>query len=114
MRNRVVGNDFFYGNMELRWKFLHFMFLKQNVYLALSGFVDGGMVTRDYGIDISDVPQEWQYLFPDRKESLHLGTGGGFHIALNQNFIVTVNYGIPLDEQDGPGGALYINLNFLY
>jgi hypothetical protein len=54
------------------------------------------------------------YLFPDRKEGLHLGTGAGFHIALNQNFIITVNYGIPLDEQDGPGGALYINLNFLY
>ena len=114
MRNRVVGNDFLYGNLELRWKFIHFMFLKQNVYLALSGFLDGGMVTRDYDIDISNVPQEWQYLFPNRKEGLHLGTGGGFHFAMNQNFIITFNYGVPLDEQDGPGGALYINLNFLY
>jgi outer membrane protein assembly factor BamA len=114
MRNRVVGEDFLYGNLELRWKFVHFQFLKQNVYLALAGFLDGGMVTWDYAIDISGVPPEWQYLFPDRKENLHLGTGAGFHVALNQNFIVTVNYGIPLDEQDGPGGALYINLNFLY
>jgi outer membrane protein assembly factor BamA len=114
MRNRVVGKDFFYGNLELRWKFVYFQFLKQNVYLALAGFLDGGMVTRDYDINISDVPPEWLYLFPDRKESLHLGTGAGFHIALNQNFIITLNYGIPVDEQDGPGGALYINLNFLY
>lgn len=114
MRNRVVGEDFLYGNLELRWKFVHFQFLKQNVYLAMSGFLDGGMVTRDYDINISDVPQEWLYLFPDRKESLHLGTGAGFHFAMNQNFIITVNYGFPLDEQDGPGGALYINLNFLY
>ena len=114
MRNRVAGKDFLYGNLELRWKFVHFQFIKQNVYLALAGFLDGGMVTRDYGINISDVPQEWTYLFPDRKEGLHMGTGGGFHFAMNQNFIITVNYGIPLDEQDGPGGALYINLNFLY
>jgi outer membrane protein assembly factor BamA len=114
MRNRVVGDDFFYGNLELRWKFIHFQFLKQNVYLALAGFLDGGMVTDDYDIDISAVPQEWMYLFPDRKESLHLGTGGGFHFAMNQNFIITVDYGFPLNEQDGPNGALYINLNFLF
>jgi outer membrane protein assembly factor BamA len=114
MRNRVVGDDFFYGNLELRWKFVHFQFLKQNVYLALAGFLDGGMVTDDYDIDISAVPQEWMYLFPDRKESLHLGTGGGFHFAMNQNFIITVDYGFPLNEQDGPNGALYINLNFLF
>ncbi len=114
MRNRVVGDDFFYGNLELRWKFIHFQFLKQNVYLALAGFLDGGMVTDDYDIDISAVPQEWMYLFPDRKESLHLGTGGGFHFAMNQNFIITVDYGFPLNEQDGQNGALYINLNFLF
>jgi outer membrane protein assembly factor BamA len=114
MRNRVVGDDFFYGNLELRWKFIHFQFLKQNVYLALAGFLDGGLVTDDYDIDISAVPQEWMYLFPDRKESLHLGTGGGFHFAMNQNFIITVDYGFPLNEQDGPNGALYINLNFLF
>lgn len=114
MRNRVVGDDFFYGNLELRWKFIHFQFLKQNVYLALAGFLDGGMVTDDYDIDISSVPQEWMYLFPDRKENLHLGTGAGFHFAMNQNFIITVDYGLPLNEQDGPKGALYINLNFLF
>jgi outer membrane protein assembly factor BamA len=114
MRNRVVGNNFLYGNIELRWKFVHFQFLKQNVYLALAGFMDGGMVTRDDDIDISNVPQDWMYLFPDLKESLHISTGAGFHIALNQNFVITVDYGIPLDEQDGPGGALYINLNFLF
>jgi outer membrane protein assembly factor BamA len=114
MRNRVVGNDFLYGNLELRWKFVHFQFLKQNVYLALAGFLDGGMVTREYKINTSTVPREWMFLFPDRNEGLHLGSGAGFHLALNQNFIITVDYGIPLDEQDGPGGALYINLNFLF
>jgi outer membrane protein assembly factor BamA len=114
MRNRVVGNDFLYGNLELRWKFVHFQFLKQNVYLALAGFLDGGMVTRDYEVDISDVPQEWMRLFLDRNESLHLGTGAGFHFAMNQNFIITADYGFPLNEQDGPKGALYINLNFLF
>jgi outer membrane protein assembly factor BamA len=114
MRNRVVGNDFLYGNLELRWKFAHFQFLKQNVYLALAGFLDGGMVVREYKINTSAVPQEWMYLFPDRKESLHLGSGAGFHFALNQNFIITADYGLPLDKQDGPGGALYINLNFLF
>jgi len=33
--------------------------------------------------------------------------------VLNQNFIVTVDYGIAARAQDGETG-LYINLNFLY
>ena len=72
------------------------------------------MVVREYTINTSAVPREWMYLFPDRDEGLHLGSGAGFHFALNQNFIITADYGMPLNEQDGPGGALYINLNFLF
>lgn len=121
MRNRVVGEDFIYGNVELRWKFLHFKLFKQNFYLALSGFMDGGMVTGEYDVDLSGVGDvvrnsvniTGSTMFSGN-EKLHLGTGAGFHIAMNENFIVAVDYGFPLSDQDGFKNALYIGLDFLY
>ena len=121
MRDRVVGEDVFYGNMELRWKFARFKLFNQNFYLALSGFLDAGMVTGDYEIDMSGV----NYYLVDNivhpgaqlfrsDEKLHLGTGAGFHIAMNENFVVAVDYGVPLNEQDGFKNAIYIGLDFLY
>jgi outer membrane protein assembly factor BamA len=114
MRNRIVGEDFLYGNLELRWKFLRTHIGKQNVYFALSGFLDGGMVTGKYNLNLDGVPDgDVQKYFASGDEKLHLGAGGGLHIAMNQNFIVAVDYGRALDPNDGESG-LYIGLNFLY
>jgi hypothetical protein len=121
MRNRVVGEDFLYGNMELRWKFVRFKLFNQNIYMALSGFLDGGKVTGDYepgflGVttyEIDGVGHPGSELFRN-DESLHLATGGGLHIAMNENFVIAVDYGVPLSAQDGFKNALYIGLNFLY
>ena len=119
LRNRVAGDDFAYGNIEMRWKFLRTMVGKQNIYLALSGFFDAGMVTAKYSFDMSGVPTTGpdaefaQKLVNSGDESLHMGAGGGLHIVMNQNFIVAVDYGRALDKGDGESG-LYIGLNFLY
>ncbi len=116
MRNRVVGDDFFYGNIEMRWKFLRTMVFNQNLYMALSAFLDGGMVTGKYEFDESGVPEDdplAQELFPDSKETLHMGAGGGLHIVMNQNFIIALDYGRALDPGDGKSGT-YIGLNFLF
>jgi outer membrane protein assembly factor BamA len=113
MRNRIAGDGFVFGNIELRWKFLRTNVLNQNIYLALSGFLDGGMVTRSYEFDQSGVPAEQLYLVEHADEKLHLGTGTGLHIVMNQNFVIAVDYGRALDKGDGESG-LYIGLNFLY
>ncbi len=103
MKNRVVGNSVALFNTELRWKFFRTKVAGQNLYLALNAFVDGGQVMDNYPTT-SDA-------FAD--ESLHLSYGGGFRIALNENFIVAVDYGMAADEQDGSSG-LYIGLGYLY
>lgn len=111
LRNRVVGEDMAYGNFELRWKFYQGVVFKQNIYLALSAFTDMGMVTRDYPVNTENVSE--QQLFPDVNEKIHQSIGGGFRIALNENFIIAVDYGKALDSRDGDSG-LYINLNWLF
>jgi len=113
MRDRVVGDDFVFGNIELRWKFLRGIVFNQNVYLALSGFLDGGIVTGKYKIDKSGVPADQLFMVESGDEKLHLGAGGGLHIAMNQNFVVALDYGRALDPDDGESG-LYIGLNFLF
>jgi outer membrane protein assembly factor BamA len=118
-RNRIVGDGFAFGNLELRGKILKTSLFKQNFYISLSAFVDAGMVTQKYKFDASGVPDILPDDFPDQildlnaKEVPHVGYGGGIHFALNQNFIVTADYGFAAKKEDGSTG-LYINLNYLF
>jgi outer membrane protein assembly factor BamA len=114
MRNRVVGEDFFYGNAELRWKVLRTVVFNQNFYIALAGFADAGMVTGKYKIPtvIAD-KQARDWLATGAPERMHVSYGAGIHFALNDNFIVTVDYGLAADKRDGDSG-MYIGLNFLF
>lgn len=114
MRNRVVGDGFVYGNLELRWKFLRTVVFNQNVYLALSGFLDGGMVTDKYDVNYDLIlDNDEREAAEGSDEKLHLGSGAGLHIVMNQNFVIAVDYGRALDPDDGISG-LYINMNFLF
>ena len=81
--------------------------------------MDAGMVVKKYDFDYSGMPEDLPDHLPDQiidleaKEVPHVSLGGGLHIALNQNFIVAVDYGLALNEQDGDSG-IYIGLDFLF
>lgn len=119
LRNRVVGDAMAYGNFEFRWKFYRGVILNQNVYLALSAFSDMGKVLKEIKFDepasVGDFPisASLNDFFVTDSEALHITFGGGFRVALNENFIVAVDYGTPKDKRDG-GGGLYIGLNWLF
>lgn len=112
LRNRVVGEDYLYGNFELRWKVLRTIAFNQNIYIALAGFFDSGKVTTPFQVSSSS-PDANTYLASGSVEKWHNSIGGGFYIAMNQNFVVNISFGHALDKQDGTNG-LYIGLNFLY
>ena len=117
LRNRVVGEDFFYGNAELRYKIIRTKVLNQNLYVALTGFVDGGIVTGQYELeefeDLPSDPLDVEIFENDDEEGLHLSFGPGFHVALNENFIVSLDYGFAADKRDGNTG-FYVTMNFLF
>jgi outer membrane protein assembly factor BamA len=113
LRNRVVGEDFVYGNAEIRWKVFKTVVLNQNFYVALAGFADAGMVTGKYKLPETSNADALAWLAKSETEKLHLSYGAGLHLALNNNFIVTVDYGMAANERDGDKG-MYIGLNFLF
>lgn len=110
-RNRIQGEGIGYGNFEIRYKALKFEVARQNFYISTSLFADFAMVTKKYEINYDVLPEHIN--IEEQNDKPHWGTGLGVHIVMNRNFVVAVNYGIALDEQDGDNG-LYIGLNFLY
>jgi hypothetical protein len=113
LRNRVVGEDFIYGNAELRWKVFRTIILNQNFYFALSGFADAGMITGKYKLpDITD-PEGIAWLEKGDKEKLHVSYGAGAHVAVNDNFIISLDYGWADDPRDGKRGT-YLGTSFLF
>lgn len=112
-RNRVIGDGFFYGNIEARWKFWRFQFINNNWYLGLNGFADFGRVTNKVeGVKVSDSDKKSDY-YEDGAEKMHLSYGAGLRIVMNQNFVIAVDYGMAADERDGDSG-LYIGLNYAF
>jgi len=122
LRNRVIGDAFIMGNVELRWKPVYFRFLKQDCYLGLNGFYDFGMITKDISLP-SDLESSFNNLYNGEEnfsdyfnrgaEKLHSSAGVSIMFAMNQNFIVAIDLGKAFNEQDGNIGFA-IGLNYLF
>lgn len=113
-RNRIVGDGFFYGNIEARWKFARFQFINNNFYLGLNGFMDFGQVTKKIDFNYPEgFSMEPTLYFDSNSEKMHFSYGAGLRIVMNQNFVIAVDYGMAADERDGDSG-LYIGLNYLF
>ncbi len=116
MRNRVVGDGVAYGNVELRWKFLQTHVGKANLDFSLNGFADAGIVLNPFKVDESKIPvnERDQYFdFSYSNDKVHPSAGAGLRIALNENFILAIDYGFAMNKQDGAKG-LYINIGNLF
>lgn len=121
MRSRVWGLDAATYNLEFRWRFVKFLVGKQNIALGLNLFSDGTMTTK--GKDLTNL-KSWVStpVLGKEKDLPHVTLGAGFRFIMNENFIIAVDYGMPLSHfmknspiynQDGTG-AFYVNLGYLF
>lgn len=113
LRNRIVGEGFAYGNLELRSTIFSTILFNQNFDFGLNAFADAGMVTKPYEFNTSGIPADQLQTVQFEKEKLHVSLGMGIRIAMNSNFVVAVDYGKALNPQDGTSG-LYIGLGYLF
>jgi outer membrane protein assembly factor BamA len=127
LRNRVVGDAFLMGNIELRWKPIYFKFFKQDCYLGLNAFYDFGLVTKKikmpdnleslfYGTaTISEIytTDSFSDYFRPGTEKLHQDAGMSIMLVMNQNFVIAIDIGKAFNAQDGNIG-FSIGLNYLF
>jgi len=116
LRNRVVGDAFALGNFELRWKTVSFRWINQNFYIGMNGFFDTGIIleTVKWKLNgLSDTDRE-TYFNENENDGFHSSAGGGLKVAMNENFILSAEFGKALDQRDGSGLGSYITLNYLF
>lgn len=134
MLNRIQGLHTAFFNTELRWRFWDFTLLKQNISLCLSGFFEGGKVTKPYDLGYgshctpSASPAEKalyeKYIDMSSPDRLHLSAGGGLRFIFNRNFIIALEWGKALHMTDSRFGnpvqddsgkaSFYFNTGFTF
>jgi outer membrane protein assembly factor BamA len=122
LRNRVVGNGFFFGNIELRWKPLHFRFLKQECYLGLNAFYDFGLVTSKVKLPdnlqttFESKMKNYSYsdFFNPGSETIHHSAGISIMPVMNRNFVIAIDIGKAFKTQDSNKLGFSIGLNYLF
>jgi hypothetical protein len=97
-RNRYIGKGVAFSNTELRWDAAHFGLLGHPTNLVLAGFLDAGRVWTN-SIDFSQIASD-----------LHVGYGGGVHLAIGPTFVVTGDVG----HSSQSTAAIYLGLGYLF
>ena len=138
MRNRILANGFAYANVELRTKVAKFDIGRQHFYIGLAPFFDLGIITQPYELDETTIKQEHaedkqnnpdytldlnSYFELNEDGSIdqsevympHMAAGLGLKIAMNENFVFSVDWAMALDKRDNAKWAnFYIKMGYLF
>ena len=130
LRNRILSNGFAFANIEFRFKVCKFHVKKENFYIGLNPFLDAGMVLQPYDLNESslrkaiaandpdfDRNELSDYFNFDRKAIYrpHLSAGIGLKVAMNDNFVLSVDWAAPFSKQDNASLAnLYVKIGYMF
>ena len=131
--NRILSEGFAWVNTELRVKLVNFKVAGQYFYIAVNPFFDAGIVTKQYrngifeGKDAAGVsnstdprlallstPQSTSIYDSSKAGDVIMSTGAGLKIAMNQNFIVSVELAKCLYKPMDAGMWIGIGINYQF
>ncbi len=135
MANRILANGFAYANVEFRFRIVNFDIGRQHFFVGLNPFFDLGIVTQPYNMD-ELVELHTGGLYHDLKSSMaaagdnyddyfssakkdvynpHMTAGLGLKIGMNENFVLSCDWGMPLNKQDNQKWAnFYVKMGYLF
>lgn len=126
--NRVIGDDYAWGNFEFRVRLIDANIFRRRVFGVISPFFDAGAIVRpfrftqqaqafynEYANDNVSAVSYDQYhsSLLDKARELHMAWGIGGQLVIDYNFIPTVTFGIPFDKRDG-NYSIYMNLDYIF
>ena len=97
-------------------------------YVGINPFMDAGMVVQPYD-DVYSDPQQAEKLIAStdvlagspslydnsRRYDPHLSAGCGLKVAMNDNFVLSVDWATALDKQDNSKFSnLYIKMGYMF
>lgn len=115
LRNRIVAEGFITGSIETKVKFAEFNLFRQDFFISASLFYDNALVTQVYdaGHD-AIIPESTAGLFfINDRQKLHHTFGVAAYIVFNKDNVISINYGVPLDRQNGHGG-FYVGSSLIF
>ena len=121
--NRILTEGFAWMNAELRVKLVNFKLFNQFFYIAVNPFFDAGVITKPYraaefeaarALNIATYHPQDQLYDPDRVKDIIYSAGAGLKIAMNQNFIVSVELAKCFYKPLDAGMWLGIGINYQF
>ena len=123
-RNRIISNGFALANIELRLRIARFDIGSHHFYVATNPFVDAGMVLQPVDIDERQVRVavastgdnvEDYFDFGSNVHRPHLSGGAGLKVAMNENFILSVDWATPFSANDSDKKSnVYVKMGYLF
>ena len=130
-RHRTTANGFAFANVEFRFKVCRFSIKKEHFYIGLNPFFDAGIILQPYKLNQEEIIQNIQnndpefnlneldqYIVFDKPQIYrpHMSAGLGLKIAMNENFVLSVDWAVPFDKRDNANQFtnFYVKMNYMF
>ena len=123
-RNRIISDGFALANIELRLRLVKFDIGSSHFYVATNPFVDAGMVLQPTDIDEQQVriavaatgeKADDYFDFSSSVYRPHFSGGAGLKVAMNENFILSVDWATPFSSKDSDKKSnVYVKMGYLF
>lgn len=135
MANRILANGFAFVNVEFRFRVVNFDIGRQHFFIGLNPFCDLGIVTQPYNLDdlvkmhtngtyttlqasMKAADDKYEDYFSTNINDIyrpHVTAGLGLKIGMNENFVLSADWGMPIDKQDnGKWANFYVKMGYLF